>query len=161
MRSPLPQGRSPAPVRATVQPVVVPGDTIPDRRGIVGFLSQTTREGDWILPRSFRVVAALGDVQLDLTSVVIGTGTSEIEIVAFMGNVVVLVPPGLRIECEVDTMLGSFEVERHVVGNAPLDAPTVRIVGSSILSSVEVRIIDPNAPGFMEKLRNRWESLGD
>ena len=42
---------------------------VPGRRGAVAFLSSTNRDGDWILPRSFRVVAFMGNVELDLTNV--------------------------------------------------------------------------------------------
>jgi predicted membrane protein len=100
----------------------------------------------------------MGNVELDLTRARVGPGTSHIEVVAVIGSVTVLVPPELRVECEGDPLLGSFEVKRQVEGTAPPDAPLVHISGSAFMGSVEVKVIDPNAPGWFEKLRARLTS---
>src|SRR5918999_691963 len=67
----------PAPVGSSV---VIPAEFVPDRRGAVACLSSTNRDGDWVLPRLFRVVAFMGNVELDLTNVRLGPGESHIEI---------------------------------------------------------------------------------
>ena len=64
-------------------------------------------------------------------------------------------PPDLRVECEVDAVLGSAEVQRQISTPAPADAPVVRITGTAFLGSIEIKVIDPNAPTFMEKLRRK------
>ena len=58
---------------------------IPDSRstaGVVSFLSSTEREGRWHLPRRFRALAVMGNVELDLRAAEIGYGLSVIEAVA-------------------------------------------------------------------------------
>jgi hypothetical protein len=67
-----------------------------------------------------------------------------------------LVPPDLRIECEVEPVIGSFEVAREAESTRSPDAPLVRITGTAFMGSVEVKVIDPNAPSWFEKLRARW-----
>ncbi|PYO79572.1 MAG: hypothetical protein DMD63_03820, partial [Gemmatimonadetes bacterium] len=64
--------------------------------GVVSFLSSTEREGKWELPRRFRALAVLGNVELDLRAADVGYGLSVIEAVAVMGNVEITVPPRLR-----------------------------------------------------------------
>jgi hypothetical protein len=141
-----------------IHPTVIPPELVPEHRGAVAFLSHVAREGDWILPRTFRGVAFMGNVELDLTRARVGPGTSHIEMVAVMGSVTVLMPPDLLVECEGDPLLGSFEIKRQVESTAAPDAPLVRISGTAFMGSVEVKIIDPNAPGWFEKLRARLTS---
>ena len=143
---------------ARVQPTIVAPELVPERRGGVSFLSNVTRSGDWELPRLFRAAAFLGTIELDLTRARVGPGTSHIEIATLLGNVTVIVPPELRVEVEVDPLLGSFEVTRSSRGTTSPDAPLVRITGTVVLASVEVKVVDPNAPGWMDRLRARWSS---
>ena len=55
---------------------------IPEPRGVQGvvsFLSSNERQGPWELPRRFRALAVLGNVELDLRGAEIGYGLSVIE----------------------------------------------------------------------------------
>ena len=60
------------------------------------------------------------------------------------------------IECDVDPVIGSFEVAREVESTRSPDAPLVRVTGTAFMGAVEVKVIDPNAPSWFEKLRARW-----
>ena len=64
-------------------------------------------------------------------------------------------PPDLRVESEVDAVLGSAEVQREAATTTSPGTPTVRITGSTFLGSIEIKVIDPNAPGLLEKIRRR------
>jgi hypothetical protein len=135
------------------QPAVVPASLVPDRRGTVAFLSHAKRDGDWILPRLFRAVAFMGNLELDLTRARVGAGTSRIELVCVMGSITVMVPPEIRIECDGDPLLGSFDVHRSGTSMPPPGAPLVTVTGKVIMGSIEVRVIDPDAPGWLDRLR--------
>jgi hypothetical protein len=157
-RSPFRQGIVPsispsaAPPRVP-PPVVVSPDQVPDRRGAVAFLSHTKREGEWALPREFRIVSFMGNVELDLTTVRIGTGESHIDIRCVFGNVEITVPPEIRVEVEGNPLVGSFETTRSAPSAHSADAPLLRVSGSAIFGAVTVKVVDPNAPGFFEKLK--------
>ena len=133
----------------------VPANMVPERRGAMAILSHTRRDADWILPRLFRVFAFWGNAEIDLTRALLGPGTSTIEIRCIMANVEIRVPPDLRVESDVEALLGSAEVHREVTSTTSPDAPTVRITGSTFLGSIEIKVIDPNAPGLLEKIRRR------
>ncbi|HZO17466.1 MAG TPA: LiaF domain-containing protein [Gemmatimonadaceae bacterium] len=137
-------------------PVVIPPELVPDRRGAVAFLSSINRRGDWILPREFRIVSFMGNVELDLTSVRIGPGESRIEIRCVWGNVEITVPPDIRVEIDGRPVMGTFEIERSVKVTPPPDAPLVRITGSAVMGAVTINIVDPNAPSWLEKLAAKW-----
>lgn len=149
-------GLPPAPL---ANPMLVPSDMVPPIRGATAFLSSQTRGGDWILPRLFRAVAFWGSVDIDLTNARLGPGLSHIELRVIMGSVTITVPPDIRVECDGDPFLGSFDMHGQRNSAPPSDAPTIRVSGSAILGSVEVRIVDPNAPSWIEKMRTRWAAV--
>jgi predicted membrane protein len=98
----------------------------------------------------------MGSVDIDLTRARMGPGTSTIELMVIMGSVTVIVPPDVRVEVDGDPFLGSFDVKGQNNSAPALDAPTIHVTGTAILGSVEVRIVDPNAPSWIEKIRTRW-----
>jgi hypothetical protein len=124
------------------------------RGGVVSFLSSTEREGRWELPRHFRVLAVLGNVELDLRDALIGIGVSVIEAVAVMGNIEITVPPDVAVECDGDSLLGSFVVKYK--GNATPGAANglrvVRITGTAYAASVEIIVKGPDE-GMLKRLR--------
>ena len=144
----------PPAVTRSVHPTLAP-DLVPQRRGAVAVLSHTRRDADWVLPRLFRIFAFWGNVEIDLTNALLSSGTSQIEIRCIMASVQILVPPDLRVDCEVDAFLGNAEVQREISSTTSPDAPLVRISGTSYLGSVEVKVIDPNKPSFAERLRRK------
>jgi hypothetical protein len=138
--------------------VVIAEELVPERRGAVAFMSSTNRDGDWILPRSFRVVSFMGNVELDLTNVRLGAGESHIEVRCLFGNVEITVPPGIRLEVEGQPFIGTFEVTRAAPSTTAPEAPLLRVTGSSHFGAVTVNVVDPNAPGWMERLRAKLSS---
>jgi predicted membrane protein len=140
---------------APAQLPTVPPELVPERAGTVGFFGSQSRKGDWLLPRLFRAVSVLGNVELDLTRARVGPGTSRIEVMAVFGNVEVTVPPGFRVECDVSGMFNNSEVDARNQGPLSPDAPTISIGGTAFFANVEVKVVDPNAPGWIERLTAR------
>lgn len=128
---------------------------VPERRGALAVLSHLRRDADWLLPRLFRIFAFWGNAEIDLTQAIVGEGTSVIEVKCIMANIEIRVPPDLRVENEVEAVLASADIRRDTQTTASLDAPLVRITGSTFLGSVEIRVIDPDAPSFLERVRRR------
>ena len=140
-----------------IKPIVVPDSLIPERKGTLAFVSNVSRYGDWILPRHYRALTVMGNLELDLTRARLGAGTSHIEIVCIMGAVTVLVPPDIRLDCDAIPVIGNLEVRRDAESTISPDAPLVQISGTAFMGSIEVKVVDPNAPGWVERLRARWE----
>jgi hypothetical protein len=145
--------------RPPAHPSVISPTLVPDRRGAVAIMSSAKRDGDWIVPRLFRAFAFWGSVEIDLTAARLGPGESQIEVMCIMGSVDILVPPELRVECEGDPIMGSFEIERETNSTTSPEAPLVRITGTAFWGSVDVKVVDPNAPDWLEKLSARWSTL--
>jgi hypothetical protein len=124
-----------------------------ERDGVVSFLSSNEREGRWELPRHFRALAVLGNIELDLREAVIGIGLSVIEAVAVMGNIEITVPPEVAVECDGDSLLGSFVVKYkgRRTGVEATGLRTVRITGTAYASSVEIIVKGPDE-GLLKRL---------
>ena len=120
----------------------------PSSDGIVSFLSSNEREGRWPLPRRFRALAVLGNVELDLREADIGLGVSVIEAVAVMGNIEITVPPDVAVESSGDSLLGSFVVKyaKGVSAGTATGYKKVHITGTAYAASVEVHVKGPDEP---------------
>ena len=138
---------------------LLPPDTVPDRSGVTVWWSNVNRQGEWILPRIFRAFAFMGNVELDLMNARMAPGESEIEIKCILANVEITVPPDVRVLCDGDGIMGSFEVVTvGTVEPLPIDAPTLRISGTTYLGNVEIKIQGFVGPGWKEKLK-AWHKL--
>ena len=157
---PLPSRPPSAAAAGTAHTAVVSPDLVPDRRGVTGVLSHVKRDGEWLLPRLFRAFAFMGNVELDLTRVRIGPGTTRMELVCIFGSITVVVPPEIRVETFGDPFIGSYEIQRSAESTAAPDAPLIEIHGSVYMGSIEIKIVDPNAPGWFDRLRARWTGQG-
>ncbi len=138
-----------------VTPVLVPPETVPPHLGITTIMSSVTREGEWVMPRFLRAFTVMGEATIDLTQVRIAPGTSEIDARVIMGELKIIVPHNLRVECTGQPLLGSFKVTRSAVAVPVPDAPLVRITGVAFMGNVLVKVVDPNEQRWMNRLRRR------
>jgi hypothetical protein len=125
----------------------------PSAAGVVSFLSSNEREGRWPLPRQFRALAVMGNVELDLRAAEIGYGLSVIEAVTVMGNIEITVPPDITVECDGDSLLGTF-VLKYEQGANPAVASrdkVIRITGTAYAGAVTIHVKGPDE-SMMAKL---------
>jgi Cell wall-active antibiotics response 4TMS YvqF len=153
-------GNLPADTRSIHLQRMLPNEVVPYRSGATVWWSNIKREGEWILPRIFRVFTFMGNAELDLRHAKMGEGLSEIEMRCILGNVEILVPTDIHLECDIDGLGRSFEVVRigEVLPPDP-DAPTLRVSGSAYLSSVTVKIMGKVGPGWKDKLKAGWQQF--
>jgi hypothetical protein len=121
----------------------------PDTRstsGVVSFLSSNEREGRWHLPRRFRALAVMGNVELDLRTAEIGYGLSVIEAVAVMGNIEITISPDITVESDGDSLLGTFVLKYDGRANpaAANRDKVIRVTGTAYLSAVTIHVKGPD-----------------
>jgi hypothetical protein len=114
--------------------------TGPSRPKMVrAFLGNVERAGPFPLSDHTRAVAVLGNLELDLRDIALPNGVTHLHVRSVLGNVEITVPPDLAVECEGSGVLGSFTSVNRVPPGESHEGPVLRIIGSAVLGSVEVR----------------------
>ena len=129
----------------SLTPYIVPDEVIPPHRGAVATWTGITRGEDFILARTFRGVAFMGGLTIDLRHARVGQGVSTIELRCFWGGIVIIVPNDLHLEVDVDAFAGGTEVKRQAPSIALPGAPTIRLTGTVIMGGVEVKVVTRDA----------------
>ncbi len=97
-----------------------------------------TRTGEWEPADRTRVVAIMGGAKLDFRDAAMLEGTTEVEVLAIMGGVELIVPDDIDLDIQGLPILGGFPHQRHRCGDP--DAPTLRVRGLAVMGGVELKI---------------------
>lgn len=131
-----------------------PGE-VREHAAVVALMGASERKGVWVPARRMYVVAAMGGVVLDFREARMDPGITELYVLALMGGVDVIVPPGLRVDSTGIGIMGGFE---HV-GDArfPVDTsvPVLRITGAGVMGGVEILERQPGESAREAKRRIR------
>jgi len=108
-------------------------------------------------------LAVLGNVEIDLRDAVIGIGVSVIEAVAVLGNVQILVPPEIAVECDGDAILGNFTLKYQGRVNTAVAnrERTIRVTGTAYAASVSVIVKGPDEDVLTRLGRNLGLKRGE
>jgi len=108
------------------------------RRNAIAVLGSVERRGAFPLEDGSRVVAVLGNVELDLREATLPPGVTTVIVRAILGNVELTVPPDMMIECEGTSVLGSLSDVRRVPPEGAGDRPVLRLVGLTVMGNLEI-----------------------
>lgn len=108
---------------------------------VATIVSEARRDVAGEVPARIEVRAVLSDVKLDLSHGSFGDVT-EVDCVAVMSSVRILVPPGVRVISEGLPLLGTFSQGERAARDAPLpsDAPVVRLRGTAVMGEVRAKV---------------------
>jgi hypothetical protein len=110
-----------------------------DEQGtILAIMSGARRRGVWEPPECLRVLSLMGGIELDFREAEFLDGVTEVVVLAVMGGVAILAPPGVDVEADGVGFMGEFT---HVTHRSPhSDSPVLRIRGFSLMGGVSVKI---------------------
>ena len=136
----------------TIQ-TVTSGESVGSFQIIAAFMGGTVRRGGWTPARQISALAMMGGLEIDFREARFGPGTTDLNVLALMGGVEIIVPPGLRVECEGIGLMGGFDsLDQHGGGSGGGTGPTLRIRGAAVMGGVE---ITQRLPGETAKDRKR------
>jgi cell wall-active antibiotic response 4TMS protein YvqF/uncharacterized protein DUF1707 len=118
--------------------VVVPAANVRESQTIVAVFGGATRRGSWTSARKVRVLTIFGGAVLDFREARLAPGVTEINCVAIMGGVHILVPPDLAVEVQGVAIMGGFD---HMDRNPPVadpDRPVLQVSGFAMMGGVAV-----------------------
>ncbi|MET9395808.1 DUF1707 domain-containing protein [Streptomyces sp. NPDC006624] len=118
----------------------------------VAVMSGFQRKGRWTMPRRFTCFAFWGGGEIDLREANFADREVEINAVAIMGGVDVIVPPGVEVVVRGIGVMGGFDHREEGVPGEP-GAPRVIVKGFAFWGGVGVE----RKPTRAEKLRLREE----
>jgi hypothetical protein len=118
----------------------------------VAVMSGFQRKGRWTMPRRFTCLAFWGGGEIDLREADFADREVEINAIAIMGGVDVIVPPGVEVVVRGIGIMGGFDHREEGVPGEP-GAPRVIVTGFALWGGVGVQRKLTRA----EKLRIRGE----
>ena len=123
---------------------------------VVNVMGDQFRTGRWRLPARVRGWSVMGDIVLDLRSVVCSDAEVEISAFVLMGDVHVLVPDGVEVEVGGLTLMGDKEVRLAPVARVP-GTPLIRVRAWAVMGDVRV-----GSAGTAHEMRawRRWIERG-
>lgn len=111
-----------------------PNDTEPDR--MMAFLGDVRREGAWRVRKELQVFVGLGDIKLDFTNAIFEADTIEVTGFTALGDLTMIVPPGVNVRMDTSNVLGSSNVKD--VPDAP-GGPTIVVRSVVMLGDIKAR----------------------
>lgn len=121
---------------------------VSDSELAIAIMGGAERKGDWTPPRRLTVVAVMGGAEIDFREAEFGAPETDLFVLAIMGGVDVVVPPGVRVESNGLAIMGGFggAAMRGRSGAGPRGetahpkAPLVRIRGFALMGGVDVSV---------------------
>ncbi|MEU0388547.1 DUF1707 SHOCT-like domain-containing protein [Streptomyces chartreusis] len=104
----------------------------------VAVMSGFQRKGRWTMPRRFTCFALCGGGEIDLREANFADREVEINAIAIMGGVDVIVPPGVEVVVRGIGIMGGFDHQEEGVPGVP-GAPRVVITGFAFWGGVGVQ----------------------
>ena len=130
--SPAPSGSE-----APSAPPMASGRPAAEHDLVVSVWGSTERKGAWTPPRRLTALSVMGGTELDFREAEFATREVSVRVVAVMGGVDVIVPPGVRVEWAGIALMGGVSTPERM--NPPAaDAPVVRISGLVCMGGVDV-----------------------
>lgn len=117
--------------------MVLPSAAVRERGGVLSFFGSQQRQGAWEVPRHLRVACCLGSVELDLREAILSEGDTVVEVIAVLGSVEILLPPGIRVDVEGDALGGEYSFTPDPTTAPVPGAPRIILRGNAIMASVE------------------------
>ncbi|MEY9214189.1 DUF1707 and DUF2154 domain-containing protein [Thermobifida halotolerans] len=127
-----------APVTAAGDSTVQPHPSAEGVENIVAVFAHADRGGRWLVEPRTNTSTLFGSVSLELREAVLSQREVVIQCGLLFGSLELTVPPGVRVVNQVTPVFGDVSLKR-ADSAVPADAPTVRLTGTAIFSTVSVR----------------------
>jgi len=136
--APVATATTPLPMYSVVAPA-----RAPQEKRYLAIMGEVRRQGLWNVPARVQATAWMGAVRLDLREALIPEGGVDIDGTAVMGELLIILPPGLHADVDGFAFMGEFS-DRTAGTASTLAAPAVRVRGHAFMGSVRVETRMPN-----------------
>lgn len=123
-----------------------PAPALPPESSLTAVLGDCRREGAWRVGRATTVYSILGDVLLDLRQAVLDAEIIEMRAYTVMGDLKVIVPPGVEVRLRGFSVLGDQKHrDKSETGESGRTVPTrhtLVVNGTGVMGDVSVVTLD-------------------
>jgi len=145
-------GESTALVPAAVTAIDDPARPASKKQRVI--MSSLERRGRWSVPARFQLRIFWGNAELDFRDASLQPGVTEIDVRVTMGNLEIILPPGLAIDVDVSSFAGNVEERHRVPRELAPGQPMLRILGAVRFGNLE---ISTRLPGESDRDARRRE----
>ncbi len=128
-----------------------------DHQFVVALMGGAMRKGPWSPARNVYVTTLMGGASLDFREASLDSGVTEVYVLAIMGGVEIIVPPGLQVESNGIGIMGGFDHGRGASRSPDPNAPILRITGLALMGGVEIKEREPGETEKDHRIRRREE----
>ena len=115
----------------------------PQEKRYLALMAEVRRQGLWNVPARVKASAWMGAIRLDLREAQLPESGVDLEVSAVMGEVRIILPPGVRADVDGIAFMGEFS-DRTASAALSLPAPSIRVRGSAVMGAVRVETRMPN-----------------
>lgn len=131
------------PAPAPLYSVGAPRGGLPaNEKRYVAIFSEVRKEGQWVPAARIAARVIFGNVVFDFREAILPPEGVELDVDVMLGEVKVLLPPGVGAEVDCTAVMGSVNDKSH---RALPGAPVVRVRGGAVLGSITVVTKIPKA----------------
>lgn len=106
---------------------------------VIAVMGGAERRGVWTPAYRMQVTAVMGGVLLDFRQAQLPAGVTEIFVIAVMGGVEIIVPPGVVVESNGMGIMGGFGQTGRTRFPVDASAPVLKVNGLALMGGVEIR----------------------
>ena len=140
----LPEADRPPRPEAEGETRHAPALTRPSEQKQTGFqlalLGGSDRSGTWVPARKLYTLALMGGAGLDFREARLGPGVTEVNVLAVMGGIDIIVPPGVTVETSGFGIMGGFDGHSQTVASDDPSSPVLRIRGLAVMGGIDVKM---------------------
>lgn len=109
--------------------------------------------GRWTVPNRLTVTSLFGDVKLDLREALFGTDNCDLVVYQGVGDIHLVIPPGVRVTTEIVNVFGDREVSGENLESRSNEDILIRVSGVQIIGDVKISVRLPGEPKTASKRR--------
>lgn len=135
------------PLIQDLRPGAAPGGPAPERgnsplsapQQISTILGSQSRRHNWLDSNHVKVSNVLGESTLDFSAESLPSRVITLETNIVLGQVKVLVPPGMSVVAEITPVLGEVNIKKDIPARDYGSNPVLRIRGAVVLGELKIR----------------------
>ncbi|MFI6603611.1 DUF1707 domain-containing protein [Nonomuraea sp. NPDC050536] len=147
-----------APITHDLRASTPQAGTAPTATRDVGILAGFKRTGRWLVGRTFRGLAVIGNGEIDLRQAQFIDGETTIHATAIIGDITVVVPEDAEVHIGGTGILGGFD--HHDEGPGTPGAPRITITGLTFCGTVHIKRRPDQPKAETRGIRGRWGGQG-